>query len=96
MPDSESLPATVRRVDMLERNISDQSKTLTALVEDVSELKMQSAVNGEREKARDDWRKRTEQRLDGIYRLGWWVLTTFGALVIMQLSRMLFGGVNVP
>lgn len=92
-----TLSTTVRRVDGLERNHTDQAKTLTALVQDVSDLKLESALNKEREKARDEWRVRTEQKLDRIYNLGWWVLGTFGMAAMAMISRfMLSGGFNVP
>ena len=97
MPDSESLPVLARRLDMLERNVSDHAKTITAVVHDVSDLKTKNAVDDEREKSRDEWRSRTEKRLDGIYRLGWWVLTTFGAILVAMVAQFVFkGGLVVP
>lgn len=97
MPDSENPQVLARRLDMVERNVSDHAKSLTALVHDVSELRTKNAVDDEREKARDDWRSRTEKRLDGIYRLGWWVLTTFGAILVAMVAQFVFrGGLVVP
>lgn len=97
MPDSESPQVLARRLDMLERNVSDHSKSLTALVHDVSELRTKNAVDDERERSRDEWRSRTEKRLDGIYRLGWWVLTTFGAILVAMVAQFVFrGGLVVP
>lgn len=97
MPDSESPQVLARRLDMLERNVSDHAKTITAVVHDVSELKTKNAVDDERERSRDEWRSRTEKRLDGIYRLGWWVLTTFGAILVAMVAQFVFrGGLVVP
>lgn len=96
MADDENLAGTIRRVDAIERNQTDQAKTLTVLVQDVSQLLVKDAVNAEREKARDDWRLRTEQKLDRIYSLGRWVLTTFGAAAIALVVNFAFrGGFNV-
>lgn len=88
MPDE--LSAILRRLDMNERNSTDLAKTVTVLVEDVSNLKLKDAVNAEREKARDDWRQRTEKKLDRIYGLGWWVLATFGASAIAGIVALVF------
>jgi len=97
MPDSDSLPVVVRRLDMLERNVSDHARVSTVLLQDVAELKTKNAVDDEREKSRDEWRTRTEKRLDGIYRLGWWVLTTFGAILVAMVAQFVFkGGLIVP
>lgn len=97
MPDSENPQVLMRRLDMVERNVSDHAKSLTALVHDVSELRTKNAVDDERERSRDEWRSRTEKRLDGIYRLGWWVLTTFGAILVAMVAQFVFrGGLVVP
>lgn len=93
-----------RRLDMVERNQTDHAKTLTEVIgglretrDEVADLKLANAVNAEREKARDDWRGRTEAKLDNIYKLGWWVLTTFGVLTMSALANLLYsGGPNGP
>ena len=71
------------RLASTERNQSDLARTITELVgslgetqHDVSRLLTDAAVNVERENARDEWRGRTEKKLDGIYKLGWWVLAS--------------------
>lgn len=87
------------RLASTERNQSDLARTITELVgnlgetqHDVSRLLTDAAVNVEREKARDEWRGRTEKKLDGIYKLGWWVLATFGSLTMAALASLLYGG----
>jgi len=95
MPDE--ISSMLRRLDMTERNQTDLAKSVTALVVDVADLKTKDAVNAEREKARDDWRTRTEEKLNSIYKLGWWVLFTFGTVALGSVARFLFsGGFNVP
>jgi hypothetical protein len=91
-----------RRLDMTERNQSDLARTVTGIVqeiaglqEDVHRLKTNEEINKVREESRDEWRKRTESKLDGIYRLGWWVLTTFGGLTLAALANILFGGRSI-
>lgn len=88
-----------RRLDMSERNQSDLAKSVTGLIselqyvqDDISRLKTNEEVNKAREEGRDEWRKRTEGKLDGIYRLGWWVLTSFGGLTMAALANLLYGG----
>jgi len=95
MPDETS--QLLRRMDMTERNQTDLAKSITALVQDVAELKLKDAVNAAREEARDEWRSRTEKRLNSIYGLGWWVLATFGSLTIAAIANLLYrGGAGVP
>ena len=87
------------RLATTERNQSDLAKSISEIVgslsdtrDDVARLKTAEAVNIAREEARDEWRKRTAAKLDGIYRLGWWVLTTFGSLTLAALASLLYGG----
>lgn len=87
------------RLASTERNQSDLAKSITVIVETqqdtdkrVSRLEINEEVNKAHEEARDEWRKRTEVKLDGIYRLGWWVLTTFGGLTMAALANLLYGG----
>lgn len=91
-----------RRVDVIERNQSDQAKSITVLVENqersdkrVEQLERSELEDRVREEARDEWRKRTELKLDGIYRIGWWVLATFGSLTLAALANLLYGGGGV-
>ncbi len=98
------MDAIRERLATTERNQSDLAKSVTALVEGqqdtdkrVAKLETNEEVNKAREEARDEWRRRTETKLDGIYRLGWWVLTTFGSLTMAALASLLYGGGgNVP
>lgn len=90
------------RLATTERNQSDFAKSITSLIgtireveNDVDRLKTAEAVAVEREKARDEWRGRTEKKLDGIYNLGWWVLATFGALTMAALANLLYSGGGV-
>lgn len=87
------------RLATTERNQSDLAKSISEIVgslsdtrDDVARLKTAEAVNIAREEAHAEWRKRTEAKLDGIYRLGWWVLTTFGSLTLAALASLLYGG----
>lgn len=87
------------RLATTERNQSDLAKSITVLVETnqeaekrLAKLETNEEVNKAYEQARDEWRKRTELKLDGIYKLGWWVLTTFGSLTMAALAAILYGG----
>lgn len=87
-----------RRVDVTERNQTDLAKSVTGIIEShqslddrLDRLERNEEINKVREEARDEWRKRTEAKLDGIYKLGWWVLTTFGALTMAALANLLYG-----
>lgn len=93
----------IRRVDTAERNQSDLAKTITELVSEIDdlrksldELRLDRAVRTERDIRQTDRFDRIEKRLDGIAKLGWWVLTTFGALTMAAIANLLFGGLHVP
>jgi DNA repair ATPase RecN len=93
------MDAIRERLATTERNQSDLAKTVTEVVnhlnetrDDVAALKTNEAVNVAYEKARDEWRQRTEKKLDGIYSLGWWVLATFGSLTVAAVANILYGG----
>lgn len=102
MPDSTDLHALLRRLDTAERNHSDLSKTITSLVGEIDDLhkalddlRLDRAVRTERDIRQTDRFDRIEKRLDGISKLGWWVLTTFGALTMAAVANLLFGGLHV-
>ncbi len=105
MAPSNEMNTLQRRVDTLERNQSDQSKTLTELINEIGELtKIIQTLTTAREvdkvraQSRNERFDRIEKRLDSISRLGWWILATFGSLVIAAISNLILspGGINVP
>ena len=90
MPDEFS--QLLRRVDMTERNHTDLAKSVTALTENLDELRIDRARREERDIRVTERFDRIEKRLDGIYKLGWWVLGAFGASAIALIVNFVFRG----
>jgi hypothetical protein len=102
MPDND-IHAMLRRLDTMERNQSDLAKSVTEMVSDLNELRrpiddlrIDREVRKERDIRQTERFDRIEVRLDGISKLGWWVLTTFGALTMAAIANLLFGGPHAP
>lgn len=93
MPD---LPADVqslfRRLDTIERNQSDAAKTSTAIIEEIHGVRTDRAVRAERELRLNERLERIEERIDGVYKIGWWFLALFGAAFISLLANFTFRG----
>lgn len=102
MPDE--ISQLLRRLDMSERNQSDFAKSLTAVVEDVSdihkplnELQTDREVRKVRDEALNERLTRIERSIERVYNLGWWVLGAFGLTLIAAISSFVFkGGLHVP
>lgn len=103
MADGIEIAGLLRRLDAAERNGSDLAKTITRLVEELDEvrkplddLRLDRAVRAERDIRTTERFDRLEKKIDGVYRLGWWVLTTFGALTMAAVANLLYGGAHGP
>lgn len=93
MPDEMS--ALLRRLDAIERNQSDAARTATAIVEEIHGIKIDREVRKERDLRLNERLDRIEERLDGVYKIGWWFLAIFGAAFIALVANFTFrGGFN--
>ena len=93
MPDEMS--ALLRRLDAIERNQSDAARTATAIVEEIHGIKTDREVRKERDLRLNERLDRIEERLDGVYKIGWWFLAIFGAAFIALVANFTFrGGFN--
>jgi hypothetical protein len=91
------------RIASLERYAISHGETLGKHTGELIDLKTERAVRIERDKNLDERLERIEEAINkldasntakfsGIYKLGWWVLGTFGASFIALLANFLFKG----
>lgn len=94
------------RIDQLVRDLENQAKSISAIVLDQREMKDQigdqskalvgidklMAVRAERDKHIDERFDRIERSIGGVYKLGWWILTAFGAVAIALVANFAFRG----
>jgi len=100
---SEDQEKVLRRLDGIERNLSDQGKSITEIVLDhkktkdvLDELRVDRAVRQERDKNLDDRLNRIENDVSAIKKLGMWILTAIGSgLVLAILNFIIKGGLKV-
>lgn len=90
LPDE--INAVLRRLDSIERNQTDAARTTTAIVEEIHGVKTDRAVRAERDKALADRLERIEERLEGVYKIGWWFLAVFGAGFIALVANFTYRG----
>lgn len=93
MPDD--IHALLRRLDAIERNQTDAAKTSTVLIEEIHGVKTDREVRKERDVRLNDRLERIEERIDGVYKIGWWFLAIFGAAFVALVANFTFrGGFN--
>lgn len=88
----EEIQALLRRLDAIERNQSDAAKTASAVIEEIHGVKTDRAVRTERDLRLNERLERIEERLDGVYKIGWWFLALFGAAFISLVASFTFRG----
>jgi len=83
---------TPERIDIIERDILSHAKTITELTIHMSDFQRDKAV----EKVRDEYQAerldRIEDRINAVYKLGWWVLASFGGIFITLVANFVFRG----
>lgn len=100
---TEEQEKTLRRLDGIERNLSDVSKSITEIILDhkktkevLDEIKVDRAVRQERDKNLNDRLDRIEADVSAIKRLGLWILTAIGSgMVLAILNFILKGGLKI-
>lgn len=100
---------TARRLDAIERNVSDLAGTATRLTEELASLKIRvreleehhqdnrvkSAAEAERDKALQQDIVSIKDDIKSIKSLGKWALTTFiGAIIMAFVAFMIRGGLS--
>jgi hypothetical protein len=104
MPDNIDPTVMARRLDGMDRNLSDLARSVTHLVQDIDksknvldELRVDRALRVERDLRIAEQFTEVKAKINGIYKLGWWVLATFGAaLIMLMVNFALRGGPLVP
>lgn len=92
MPDQPDLHSILRRLDSIERNQSDAAKTASVVIDEIHGVKTDRAVRTERDLRLNERLERIEERLDGVYKIGWWFLALFGAAFVSLLANFTFRG----
>lgn len=95
----EEFQVLLRRLDTTERNNADLAKSVSAIVDELSEiqkpldeLRLDRAARVERDIRHTEHFARIEKRLDAITKLGWWVLTAFGTSAIALVMNFVAKG----
>lgn len=92
-----------QRLQWVERYATTHGETISKHNNEIADLKTERAVQKERDKNLDERLERIEDaiaasaklntdRFNGIYKLGWWILTAFGGSFIALLANFLFKG----
>lgn len=96
---ADEISQILRRLDGVESNQTLLAKSHTEFVQDLGEirkpldeLRTDREVRKERDKNLNERLDRIEEGQRGIYRLGWWVLATFGASAIALIVNFAFSG----
>lgn len=100
---TEEQEKTLRRLDGIERNLSDVGKSITEIVLDhkktkdvLDEIKVDRAVRQERDKSLNERLDRIESDVSAIKRLGMWILMAIGSgMVLAVLQFIIKGGLKV-
>lgn len=99
---SQQMPSTEQRLDLVERDVRDHSKSITDIITDqratknqVGELEQDKAVRTVEDKHLDERLDRIEERIAGVYQLGLWLLGAVGmALIAIIVEFVARGGLT--
>lgn len=87
------------RLLILERNLSDQGKTITEVIgdqreirDDVSDLKRANAVRDVEDRHLDERLDRIETSIKAVYGLGKWLLGAIGSLIVAAVVGFVLKG----
>ncbi len=80
------------RLMMLERNLSDQGKSITVIVEDQREIRGEVSDLKQAEAVRVVEYKHLTERLDAVYGLGKWLLGAVGGVLVVALLGLILKG----
>lgn len=87
------------RLDIVERDVRDHSRILTehngSLGEQrklLGELSRYKDIREVEDGYLDERLDRIEKSLNGVYKLGWWILAAFGAAAISLIANFAFNG----
>jgi hypothetical protein len=93
------LTTEAERLAAVERDLRDHARIITEMTTSfaetrrlVSELDKREALRSAEEKHVDERFDRIEVKVDGIYRLGWWILAAFGSSALALILNFAFKG----
>jgi hypothetical protein len=92
----DALEMSPDRLDLHERDLQAHARSITEITNVISGIQRDKAV----QEVKDE---HLQERLDGIegtvkaiYKLGWWILSTFGAVLIATITSLVKGGLVGP
>jgi hypothetical protein len=80
------------RLDLVERDVQSHARTITELTKALAEVDKKEAVRDLRDEHLDEHLESIGARIDGIYRLGWWILAAFGTSAVGLMANFIFRG----
>lgn len=80
------------RHDLLERDVREHAIIITELTKRLNDYDKAFAVMEVEDEFREKRLDAIEQNAKGVHRLGWWVLTTFGATFIAAAANFIARG----
>ena len=80
------------RIDMLVNDVQAHAKSISELTKALIEVEKRDAVEVETKRYLNDRLERIEKSIAAIYRLGWWILTAFGAAAVSLIANFMFRG----
>ena len=86
----------MERLELVERDLQSHAKTITELTNRMVDYEKDQAVKEVEDEFLEKRIEANEKKLDAVYRLGWWTLTTFGAVFIAAAANFVArGGLNL-
>lgn len=93
------MPTEAERLAAVERDVRDHARIITEMTAAsaetrrlVSDLDKREALRSAEEKHVDERFDRIEVKVDGVYRLGWWILAAFGSSALALVINFAFKG----
>ena len=81
-----------QRLTYVERDVRDHAKTIGEHNKELQAIVTERAVNVERDIRVNERFDRLEKAINGVYKLGWWILAAFGGLLVALIANFLFKG----
>jgi hypothetical protein len=86
------MPAEAERLAALERDREAHARSIGEFAKALIEIDKKEALRELGDKHLDERLDRIEARLDGVFRLGWWILAAFGTSAVALIANFAFRG----
>ncbi len=79
-------------VALLRRDVSEHARVLTEHTHQLIAVDKAEALRQQADEHLDERLERIERRIDGIHKLGWWILAAFGSSAVALIANFAFRG----